>query len=120
MSAAARRKAPRIIARASPLFALVATTATATSSYYAYAVYNSHDNRDLDAAEICKAHRSLACLDGRQRQRQGSEKNESKDANANANVNANVESESKSKSILRQHLSNLESSGATLIRSVPY
>jgi hypothetical protein len=28
--------------------------------------------------------------------------------------------ESKSKSILRQHLSNLESSGATLIRSVPY
>jgi len=81
-----------MIFRASPLIAMVAA---------GYA-QNLHDNRDLDAEEIFKAHRSLERLDGRQT----GERQET-------DVSTNSQS-----IIVRQHLKNLQSSGATVIRSV--
>ena len=86
------RRAPQIIFRASPLIAMVAA---------GYA-HNLHDSRDLNAAEICKAHRSLERLDGRQT----GEKQQTDVSTSSQSI------------LVRQHLKNLQSSGATVIRSV--
>eukprot|EP00979_Chaetoceros_neogracilis_P004652 scaffold798_cov268-Chaetoceros_neogracile.AAC.28 len=95
------RKAPQIIFRISPLLALVGTN-------YAY---SSHDKRDLVAEEIYQIHGSLERLDGLH---SGSRKLE---ADVRGNV-PNSTSRHTGTPILRQHLTNLESSGVTLIRSV--
>lgn len=87
------RRAPQIIFRASPYIAMMAA---------GYA-YNLHDNRDLNAAEIIKAHRSLERLDGRKTGRK---------------QKTDVNTDSLQSIVVRQHLKNLKSSGATVIRSV--